>query len=79
MNGFHLGYRYDDSPIVLAGRPRPRPTLETPHLYPDRAGRAAPRAPHVVLPDGRSTLDLFGAWALRCFGLGPDAPSGGRQ
>ncbi|HEY6256393.1 MAG TPA: FAD-dependent oxidoreductase [Xanthobacteraceae bacterium] len=72
MNGFHLGYRYDDSPIVWPDG-TPVPPLET-STYTQTA-RPGARAPHVALPDGRSTLDLFGrGFTLLC--LGADAPSG---
>ena len=57
MNGFHLGYRYDDSPIVWPDG-TPAPPLEG-QTYTQTA-RPGARAPHVWLPDGRSTLDLFG-------------------
>ena len=73
MNGFHLGYRYDDSPIVVPGRhagaaaARPRP-------IPRPRGPGA-RAPHVWLPDGRSTLDLYGRGFV-LLRLGRDAPAG---
>jgi 2-polyprenyl-6-methoxyphenol hydroxylase-like FAD-dependent oxidoreductase len=72
MNGFHLGYRYDDSPIVWPDG-TPAPPLET-RTYTQTA-RPGARAPHVVLPDGRSTLDLFGR-GFTLLRLGPDAPSG---
>jgi 2-polyprenyl-6-methoxyphenol hydroxylase-like FAD-dependent oxidoreductase len=72
MNGFHLGYRYDDSPIVWPDG-TPAPPLET-RTYTQTA-RPGARAPHVWLPDGRSTLDLYGR-GFRLLRLGPDAPSG---
>ena len=57
MNGYHLGYRYDDSPIVWPdGTPAP-PLEGTTYTQIARPGA---RAPHVWLPDGRSTLDLYG-------------------
>ncbi|PWT91880.1 MAG: 2-polyprenyl-6-methoxyphenol hydroxylase [Proteobacteria bacterium] len=70
--GFHLGYRYDDSPIIVPDGSAP-PPLET-STYTQTA-RPGARAPHAWLPDGRSTLDLFdrGFTLLR---LGPDAPAG---
>jgi 2-polyprenyl-6-methoxyphenol hydroxylase-like FAD-dependent oxidoreductase len=72
MNGFHLGYRYDDSPIV---RPdgTPAPPLEG-STYTQTA-RPGARAPHVGLPDGSSTLDLFGR-GFTLLRIGPDAPGG---
>jgi 2-polyprenyl-6-methoxyphenol hydroxylase-like FAD-dependent oxidoreductase len=72
MNGYHLCYRYDDSPIVWPDG-TPAPPLEG-KTYTQTA-RPGARAPHVWLPDGRSTLDLYG----RGFGLlrlGKDAPAG---
>jgi 2-polyprenyl-6-methoxyphenol hydroxylase-like FAD-dependent oxidoreductase len=72
MNGFHLGYRYDDSPIVWPDD-TPAPPLEG-RTYAQTA-RPGARAPHVALPDGRSTLDLFGR-GFTLLRIGPDAPSG---
>jgi hypothetical protein len=72
MNGFHLGYRYDDSPIVCPDG-TPAPPLET-STYPQTA-RPGARAPHVALLDGSSTLDLFGR-GFTLLRLGPDAPDG---
>ena len=72
MNGFHLGYRYDDSPIVWPDG-TPPPPLET-STYTQTA-RPGARAPHVTLPDGRSTLDLYGR-GFTLLRLGADAPSG---
>jgi hypothetical protein len=72
MNGFHLGYRYDDSPIVWPDG-TPAPPLER-STYTQTA-RPGARAPHVVLRDGRSTLDLFGR-GFTLLRLGRDAPSG---
>jgi 2-polyprenyl-6-methoxyphenol hydroxylase-like FAD-dependent oxidoreductase len=72
MNGFHLGYRYDDSPIVWPDG-TPAPPLER-STYTQTA-RPGARAPHVFLPDGRSTLDLFGR-GFTLLRLGPEAPSG---
>jgi 2-polyprenyl-6-methoxyphenol hydroxylase-like FAD-dependent oxidoreductase len=72
MNGFHLGYRYDDSPIVWPDG-TPAPTLET-RTYTQTA-RPGARAPHVALPDGSSTLDLFGR-GFTLLRIGPDAPGG---
>jgi 2-polyprenyl-6-methoxyphenol hydroxylase-like FAD-dependent oxidoreductase len=72
MNGFHLGYRYDDSPIVWPDG-TPAPPLET-STYTQTA-RSGARAPHVWLPDGRSTLDLFGR-GFTLLRLDPNAPAG---
>jgi 2-polyprenyl-6-methoxyphenol hydroxylase-like FAD-dependent oxidoreductase len=56
-NGIMLGYRYDNSPIVLPdGTPAP-PDVSHPYTQTARPGA---RAPHVWLKDGRSTLDLYG-------------------
>jgi len=70
MNGFHLGYRYDDSPIVWPDG-TPAPPLET-STYTQTA-RPGARAPHVALKDGRSTLDLFGR-GFTLLRLGAEAP-----
>jgi 2-polyprenyl-6-methoxyphenol hydroxylase-like FAD-dependent oxidoreductase len=72
MNGFHLGYRYDDSPIVWPDG-TPAPPLET-STYTQTA-RPGARAPHVGLGQGRSTLDLFGR-GFTLLRLGADAPGG---
>jgi 2-polyprenyl-6-methoxyphenol hydroxylase-like FAD-dependent oxidoreductase len=72
MNGYHLGYRYDDSPIVVPDG-TPAPPLEG-QSYTQTA-RPGARAPHVWLKDGRSTLDLFGRGFV-LLRLGADAPSG---
>jgi hypothetical protein len=70
--GFHLGYRYDGSPIVVPdGTPAPPLTTST---YVQTA-RPGARAPHAWLPDGRSTLDLYGRGFV-LLQLGRDAPSG---
>jgi 2-polyprenyl-6-methoxyphenol hydroxylase-like FAD-dependent oxidoreductase len=72
MNGYHLGYRYDDSPIIVPDG-TPAPPLET-STYTQTA-RPGARAPHVWLADGRSTLDLFGRGFV-LLRLGSDAPTG---
>jgi hypothetical protein len=72
MNGYHLGYRYDDSPIVWPDG-TPAPPLET-QTYTQTA-RPGARAPHVWLADGRSTLDLYGRGFV-LLRIGGDAPSG---
>ena len=72
MNGYHLGYRYDDSPIVWPDG-TPAPPLEG-QTYTQMA-RPGARAPHVWLPDGRSTLDLYGRGFV-LLRLGADAPAG---
>ena len=72
MNGFHLGYRYDDSPIVWPDG-TPAPPLETQTC--SQTARPGARAPHVWLSDGRSTLDLYGRGFV-LLRLGAEAPSG---
>ena len=72
MNGYHLGYRYDDSPIVWPDG-TPAPPLEG-KTY-TQIARPGARAPHVWLPDGRSTLDLYGRGFV-LLRLGADAPAG---
>ena len=72
--GFHLGYRYDASPIVWPDG-TPAPPLET-STYTQTA-RPGARAPHAWLPDGRSTLDLFGR-GFTLLRLGADPPGGER-
>ena len=54
----HLGYRYDNSPIVIADGPPP-PEPEDTRIY-TPSSHPGGRAPHAWLKDGRSTLDLFG-------------------
>jgi hypothetical protein len=76
MNGYHLGYRYDHSPIVWPDG-TPAPPLEG-QSYTQMA-RPGARAPHAWIGEGRSTLDLFGKGfvLLRLTdGLGVDAPAG---
>jgi 2-polyprenyl-6-methoxyphenol hydroxylase-like FAD-dependent oxidoreductase len=72
MNGYHLGYRYDDSPVIWPDG-TPVPPFES-QTYTQMA-RPGARAPHVWLPDGRSTLDLYGR-SFVLLRLGPDAPPG---
>ena len=72
MNGYHLGYRYDDSPIIWPdGTPAPPLTGQA---YTQTA-RPGARAPHVWLSPGRSTLDLFGRGFV-LLRIGDDASSG---
>jgi 2-polyprenyl-6-methoxyphenol hydroxylase-like FAD-dependent oxidoreductase len=55
--GVQLGYRYEGSPICIPdGSPA---TPDDVSVYVPTA-RPGARAPHAWLPDGRSTLDLFG-------------------
>jgi hypothetical protein len=72
MNGYHLGYRYDDSPVIWPDG-TPAPPLET-QTYTQTA-RPGARAPHVWLADGRSTLDLYGRGFV-LLRLGREAPAG---
>jgi hypothetical protein len=70
--GINLGYRYDDSPIIWRdGTDSPPNEVST---Y-QQTARPGARAPHVWLPDGRSTLDLFGrGFVLLRLGVDPPAP-----
>jgi 2-polyprenyl-6-methoxyphenol hydroxylase-like FAD-dependent oxidoreductase len=55
--GLQLGYRYEDSPIIVPdGTPPPPDDL---HVYYPQA-RPGARAPHFWLDHDRSVLDLFG-------------------
>jgi 2-polyprenyl-6-methoxyphenol hydroxylase-like FAD-dependent oxidoreductase len=72
MNGYHLGYRYDDSPIVVQDG-TPAPPLEG-KTY-TQIARPGARAPHVWLAEGRSTLDLYGRGFV-LLRLGAGAPAG---
>lgn len=62
--GIALGYRYDESPIVVPdGTPN---SADHPSFYVPTA-RPGHRAPHAWLSDGRSVLDLFGrGFVLLC-------------
>lgn len=53
----HLGYRYDDSPIIC---PDGTPTPNDPAMTYTQTARPGSRAPHVWLAPGKSTLDLLG-------------------
>jgi 2-polyprenyl-6-methoxyphenol hydroxylase-like FAD-dependent oxidoreductase len=69
--GLQIGYRYDASPICVPdGTPAPP---DDPETYVPSA-RPGARAPHVMLADGRSTLDLFrrGFTLLRFGANAPD-------
>jgi 2-polyprenyl-6-methoxyphenol hydroxylase-like FAD-dependent oxidoreductase len=58
--GIQLGYCYEDSPICVPdGTPPPPDEIGKRQRYLPSA-RPGARAPHAWLPDGRSTLDLFG-------------------
>lgn len=68
--GIHLGYRYDESPIVL-GDGTPAPSDDPMNYCP--TARPGSRAPHAWLAPGRSILDTFGpGYTLLRFGS--DAP-----
>ncbi|RQH02363.1 FAD-dependent monooxygenase [Natrarchaeobius oligotrophus] len=56
--GLVLGYRYDDSPIVLDGE-TPPPKSGTVEYYP--TSYPGSRLPHAWLNDGRSIYDLLGS------------------
>ena len=71
-NGVMLGYRYDNSPIVVPDGTLAPPDLSHPYVQTARPGA---RAPHVWLDDGRSTLDLYGRDFI-LLRLGANAPSG---
>ena len=55
--GIHLGYVYENSPIIVPDG-SPAPSLD-PTIY-EQTSRPGSRAPHVWLKDGRSTIDFFG-------------------
>ncbi len=68
--GVVLGYRYDESPLVVRDGTPTSPDDPIRYLPTARPGH---RAPHAWLAPGRSTLDLFGeGFALLRFGA--DAP-----
>jgi 2-polyprenyl-6-methoxyphenol hydroxylase-like FAD-dependent oxidoreductase len=68
--GLQLGYRYENSPICIGDNTPPSP--DDPEAYVPSA-RPGSRAPHAVLADSHSTLDLFGrSFVLMRFG---DAPT----
>ena len=56
-DGIALGYRYDDSPIVIRDGTPPPPLSTSEYVQTSRPGA---RAPHAFLADGRSTIDLYG-------------------
>ena len=70
-DGTALGYVYDPSPICWAdGTPPPQHSIR--EYRPTT--RPGARAPHAWLPDGRSTLDLYGRGFV-LLRLGDDAPN----
>ena len=66
--GLQIGYRYEDSPLCVAdGTPAPP---DDPENF-IASARPGARAPHAVLADGSSTLDLYGrSFVLARFGAG---------
>ncbi len=69
--GIHLGYVYEDSPIVLPDGTPPPPN-EVARYTP--TARPGSRAPHAWLAPGQSTLDLFGrGFVLLRLGAQPPA------
>ena len=59
--GLQLGYRYDDSPLIVPdGSAAPAGGSGTDLQTYVQSARPGARAPHAWLADGRSTLDLFG-------------------
>jgi len=68
--GVGLGYRYDQSPIVVSDGTPPTPDETTEYIPTARPGH---RAPHAWLEDGRSTIDLFGD-SFTLLRLGGDPP-----
>jgi 2-polyprenyl-6-methoxyphenol hydroxylase-like FAD-dependent oxidoreductase len=70
--GIHLGYRYDDSPVICPDGSPAEPMEVTSYTQTARPGA---RAPHVWLGDGSSTLDLFGrGFVLLSLGDREDQP-----
>jgi hypothetical protein len=70
--GLQLGYRYEDSPIVVPDGTSPPP--DDPEKFVASA-RPGSRAPHVALKDGSSMLDLYGR-SYVLVRLGRGAPDG---
>ncbi|MBO9333166.1 FAD-dependent monooxygenase [Achromobacter denitrificans] len=69
--GLQIGYRYDDSPIVVPDGSAAPPDDFSVYVQTARPGA---RAPHAWLDDGRSTLDLFGrAFVILRFADADDA------
>jgi len=63
--GLQIGHRYERSPICVPDDSPPTSDDYDRYVPTSRAGS---RAPHAWLPDGRSTLDLFGnGFVLLCF------------
>jgi hypothetical protein len=72
-DGLALGYIYADSPIVCREGAAPPPSSPSEYHPMTLPGS---RAPHALLPDGRSILDLFGD-RFTLLRLGGDAPDTG--
>ncbi|OGA16453.1 MAG: hypothetical protein A3H32_08480 [Betaproteobacteria bacterium RIFCSPLOWO2_02_FULL_63_19] len=70
--GVHLGYHYEDSPLVVPDGTAARPFDPVSYRPTARPGH---RAPHAWIDAARSTLDLFGAGftLLRLSGAAPGA------
>jgi 2-polyprenyl-6-methoxyphenol hydroxylase-like FAD-dependent oxidoreductase len=72
-DGLALGYRYAASPIVCSEGPVPEPSSSVEYHPTTLPGS---RDPHARLPDGRSTIDLFGnGFTLLRLGDGAPDPS----
>lgn len=68
-HGIALGHLLENSPVCIGDGTAPPPDTVKDYVPSTRPGA---RAPHVELPDSRSTLDLFGhGFVLMCLG---DAP-----
>ena len=66
--GVHLGYHYEDSPLILREDGH-SPSSDPVHYKP--TARPGHRAPHAWIRPGKSTLDLFGrGFTLMRFGAG---------
>lgn len=74
--GVHLGYIYEDSPVIVPdGTPMPELTVSS---Y-DQTARPGSRAPHVWLAEGRSLLDEYGqGFVLVVLGDGADGDTAER-
>jgi hypothetical protein len=73
-DGLALGYRYAPSPIVCSDGDAVPPSSVSEYVPTTAPGS---RAPHAFLPDGRSTLDLFGkGFSLLRLGAQAPQPSG---
>jgi 2-polyprenyl-6-methoxyphenol hydroxylase-like FAD-dependent oxidoreductase len=70
--GLQLGYRYEDSPIIVPDGTPPVP--DDPENF-IASARPGSRAPHVALKDGSSMLDLYGP-SFVLVRLGCGAPDG---